>query len=402
MLNLPTTEADIDQLIKDQIQEDLHLDYKESPAVDRSKRQEIGKDVSAFANSDGGILIYGVVESNNLPVSKDGGVDHTKYSREWLEQVISSNVTPRIDGIRISPIQVSVDRSYYAVEVQKSFRGPHQNSDKKYYKRFNFQSVPMEDYEINDVRNRQKNVQPLVSVDVELDDGLFANLVVSNIGHLTAQDITFVLSDELQSWLSENEPNLFTRGIKYLPPGKIHKFMFESVNAALAEDCPVPSSFSISVSYRHPEADQFVTEVFNIDFEDYRNTLVTHSEVYQQGKSLKEAVDKLTGEVKELNKHVKNISAVSGDTGLDLSITTLRNLQHLINGDGQIEKINPFFRNYQLFMEVLGVDSSMALRLRSFFWRRDEKKNLREVEGMTEDLIEKIKRFFILGDNVQV
>jgi predicted HTH transcriptional regulator len=135
MINLPTTIAEIDRMIADDVQEDIHLDYKESPAIDKAKRHEIAKDVSAFANSDGGILIYGVIENNNLPVAKDTGVDHTKYSREWLEQIISSNITPRIDGIRIAPIPISTARSLYAVEIPKSLRAPHQAPDKKYYKR---------------------------------------------------------------------------------------------------------------------------------------------------------------------------------------------------------------------------------------------------------------------------
>ena len=80
MIDLPTTKADVDKLITDKVQERIHLDYKESPAIDKSNRKEIGKDVSAFANSDGDIIVYRVIEDNNLPVSIDGGVDHTKYS----------------------------------------------------------------------------------------------------------------------------------------------------------------------------------------------------------------------------------------------------------------------------------------------------------------------------------
>ena len=171
MIDLPKSIADLNKLITDQVQENIHLDYKESPAIDRSKRTEIAKDVSAFANSDGGVLLYGIVESNNLPVRIDGGVDHTTHSREWLEQVINSSISPRIDDIRISPIQLSVDRSVYSVAVPKSFRGPHQAPDKKYYKRFNFQSVPMEDYEIGDLRNRRKFLPPLVNVDIEIEQG---------------------------------------------------------------------------------------------------------------------------------------------------------------------------------------------------------------------------------------
>src|SRR5205823_5737014 len=148
-------------------QESLHLDYKDSRAIDSSKFAEIAKDVSAFANSDGGLIIYGVQEKDHLPIGKDGGIDHNRYSRERLEQVMSSNISPRIDDVRIAQIPLSAAASIYAIKVPKSFRAPHQASDKKYYKRYNFQSLPMEDYEINDVRSRQRVIPPLVAVGIE-------------------------------------------------------------------------------------------------------------------------------------------------------------------------------------------------------------------------------------------
>jgi len=399
MLNLPLTIADIDKLITDEVQESIHLDYKDSRAI--LDFDELAKDVSAFANSDGGLLIFGIQEKEHLPIGKDNGVEHQKYNRERIENIITSRISPRIDDLLISQIPISASTSFYAINVPKSFRGPHQAPNKKYYKRFNFKSEPMEDYEINDVRNRRKVLPPLINIDVELEEGLFVNLVVSNIGDLTAEDITFELSNELQSWLSENEPNLFSRGIKYLPPKRTYKFMYESINAALADDCEIPSSFSISVSYHHPEADQRLTEVFNIDFEDYRNTLVTQSEIHQQGKQLKGAIDKLTSEVKELNRHVKNISSLTSDTGLDLSVTTIRNLKHLIGGEDRIEKVNPIGCNYRVFMEVLKIDGRMAQRLRSFFLKDNESKGLSEVEGITEELITKIKIHFFLKEDVE-
>ena len=52
---------DIEQLIENEVEENIHLDYKSEGALEKSekKRNEIIKDVSAFANSDGGIIIYG-------------------------------------------------------------------------------------------------------------------------------------------------------------------------------------------------------------------------------------------------------------------------------------------------------------------------------------------------------
>src|SRR2546423_13216683 len=134
MLNVPTTMVEINKLITDKVQENLHLDYKDSRAVDPGKREEISKDISAFANSDGGIIIYGVEEDKkHFPVKIDDGVDRSICSHERLEQIIHGNITPRIDDLRIYPIPISVDSYVYVVEIPKSHRGPHQAADNRYY-----------------------------------------------------------------------------------------------------------------------------------------------------------------------------------------------------------------------------------------------------------------------------
>jgi predicted HTH transcriptional regulator len=131
LIDLPTTLAEIQTLIDTQVQESLHLDYKDSRALGRDKASEIAKDVSAFANADGGTIIYGVTETNHVPVEIDDGVDHHRLSHEWLEQIIRSNITPRIEGLRIAPIRRSTDKSIYAVHIPKSYRGPHQEMNSK-------------------------------------------------------------------------------------------------------------------------------------------------------------------------------------------------------------------------------------------------------------------------------
>jgi hypothetical protein len=55
-MELPQKVDDLESLIKNNVQENIHLDYKDSRAIDGKKRREMAKDVSAFANSDGGIL----------------------------------------------------------------------------------------------------------------------------------------------------------------------------------------------------------------------------------------------------------------------------------------------------------------------------------------------------------
>lgn len=154
------TEADLQALIDNQVQESLHLDYKQSRALAKSEpcRTEISKDVAAFANSDGGRIIYGIAEKNHYAEAIDEGVNAREFNREWLEQIISSNIQPRIDALRIYPISLQsrdADRVAYVVDIPQSrSRAPHQSRDKRYYKRYEFQSVPMEDYEIRDVLRR--------------------------------------------------------------------------------------------------------------------------------------------------------------------------------------------------------------------------------------------------------
>jgi len=52
-------------LIRDEVQESLTLDYKRSSALGKwnTERNNLSKDISAFANSEGGMLIYGMEEN---------------------------------------------------------------------------------------------------------------------------------------------------------------------------------------------------------------------------------------------------------------------------------------------------------------------------------------------------
>jgi hypothetical protein len=153
------TEDDLVRLVTDQVEESLSIEYKASDALQLTdgKKTEVSKDVSALANSAGGVIVYGMSEKDNLPVGLDAGYEPKPITREWLEQVINSKIQPRIDGIRINPVPLtttSPGNVAFVVSIPQSLRAPHMAADHRYYKRYNFQAIMMEDYEVRDVARR--------------------------------------------------------------------------------------------------------------------------------------------------------------------------------------------------------------------------------------------------------
>jgi hypothetical protein len=147
----------INSLINNNIEESINIDFKSADALSKvdSKKKEISKDVSAFANSNGGIIIYGVDEINHK-ASAISFVDGNEFTKEWLEQVISSTIQRNIPDLKIFPIRkdAQINQTVYVVQIPESVEAPHICKDKKFYKRYNFESVAMEEYEVRSLYGR--------------------------------------------------------------------------------------------------------------------------------------------------------------------------------------------------------------------------------------------------------
>lgn len=153
-------EKDLDDLYQGAIMESLTLEYKDSRALGNTdpQKKEMFKDVSAFANSAGGILVYGMKENGHLPSGTDDGIDSARISREWIENVLTSNIQPKIDNLLVKQIPLNskgLGTVAYVLDIaQATSRGPHQGPEHKYYKRYNFKAESMEDYEVRDLMRR--------------------------------------------------------------------------------------------------------------------------------------------------------------------------------------------------------------------------------------------------------
>jgi hypothetical protein len=178
-------EERLNRLIRDKVEEGLRIEYKAPDALKKTDgvKKEITKDISAMANSDGGVIIYGIGEDKihpHLPGAL-APVNRNEFSKEWLEQVIN-NIRPRIQGLEIHPVAWRADEVYFVVEIPKSDTA-HQALDYRYYRRFNFEAVPMYDHEIRDVMNRQKVAKVEVEIIIRLGKQRIENHVFCRLAN---------------------------------------------------------------------------------------------------------------------------------------------------------------------------------------------------------------------------
>lgn len=163
------TEADLIALHTGLVKESLHLEYKASDAVDKrddKKKLEIARDVSAFANADGGQIVYGMKENkDHEPEGLDAGLDPREYPEIWFEQVLQQHVTPKLTA-KPRHVPLSNGRVAVVIDISATQGDPHQ-ADGRYYRRHNFNRLIMEHYEVRDMFRR--STHPDLSMDFFFD-----------------------------------------------------------------------------------------------------------------------------------------------------------------------------------------------------------------------------------------
>lgn len=141
--------TDVESLKFNKIEESEILDYKEELINENS----LLKEITAFANTRGGYLIFGVTETEKGGSPKDinGLENNSDLNLERLEQIILSNIYPRI-GIQFSQkisIPHTENKVVLIIKIQEGQNKPHLESrSSRYYKRYNFEAKPMDEHEI--------------------------------------------------------------------------------------------------------------------------------------------------------------------------------------------------------------------------------------------------------------
>lgn len=138
--------SDVEAFLQQQIGENLTLDYKrELPTSSDRDRAELCKDVSAFANSQGGMILYGLDEDSTdrtpqLPPFRTSRTVGRQSVEEWASQVLRSGVQPPLDfEMETFDYGGGPDRCVLVVRTGASPSAPHMvtlNGNNRYYGRF--------------------------------------------------------------------------------------------------------------------------------------------------------------------------------------------------------------------------------------------------------------------------
>ena len=213
----------LNQFIEEQRGEDLHLEFKtvaKASLTDKSDKKNLAKALSGFANSDGGLIIWGV---DARPA--DQGTDRAQelvpiaplsQFLSKLNDLTGQYVAPVVDGVqhRAIPVPGEPDKGFAITLDPASDSTPHRAEAGvgRYYKRSGSSFYPMEHFDLEDMFGRRR--RPRLVLDYALNMGgrlsgsrgwtvtVSIDLYLENKGRAIAQFPFIELAFSDATWMS--------------------------------------------------------------------------------------------------------------------------------------------------------------------------------------------------------
>jgi hypothetical protein len=191
------TLASIERFVAAGQKEDLHLEFKtvkNANLTHADDKRNLARALSGFANSSGGILIWGIEARKNTD-----GVDCAIAKSEIeplplfisrLNELTGDAVSPIVEGVMHRSIPVTKTKGYAITLVPESISGPHMAKlgEDRYYKRSGGSFYRMEHFDLEDMFGRRKKPVLILSARVvRSQDDIAIVLGIRNEGRGSAR-----------------------------------------------------------------------------------------------------------------------------------------------------------------------------------------------------------------------
>ena len=155
--NKPLSEltiSDVNMIVRDKVPESRNLDYKrELPPLTESGNKELLKDISAFANTVGGYLIYGVDEKEGVPTEILGvEVEDFDKLKQRFENLLRTGADPVIRGVDFHAVDVNGLKKMVIIKIPRSIARPHAVRIKDHFRFYGRNSSGVHQLEVEDLR----------------------------------------------------------------------------------------------------------------------------------------------------------------------------------------------------------------------------------------------------------
>jgi len=168
------TKYDLEEYFSTPREETSVLEFKSG----QIKINAIFKEICAFLNTDGGMIIIGSPKEKKLPrsgrfprrICQGTLIPSAFRDKNWIESLIAANIVPYPHGIRIHEIREE-EGNYFIVEVPQSQKPPHQFlNDGRYYIRLEKEAKPAPHGIVETLFFKQVKAQLRADVNIERMD----------------------------------------------------------------------------------------------------------------------------------------------------------------------------------------------------------------------------------------
>jgi len=151
-------EDKLKKIVELKVKEDIRTGFYPASFLDPSSQKKtdfLSILVSSFANSNGGILIFGI-HSQRKKASTFDFVTDEQVSIDWLKYSLESSISPSIGDLSISEVCIDENpgKRIFVIKVHNTNNAPHMASDKRYYKRVECRELLLEEFEVRELYHR--------------------------------------------------------------------------------------------------------------------------------------------------------------------------------------------------------------------------------------------------------